>query len=175
MRKRTFLSRLLPGVAYMLLLSTLGCISYGADPYGVAPPRGKQWTITFDDDFTQDPSIDTNKWNGGAGGTDWCNLNFHGKSGGAYMFGETNDPCGQHYEGCTLSKTNGLEMRSPGAPSAALQTGGTTAQNARFIQKFGYWEARFKVPHNTHGEGTGPFCVQYVRVWRLEPVSRPAR
>ena len=41
------------------------------------------------------------------------------------------------------------------APSAALQTGGTTAQNAKFIQKFGYWEARFKVPHNTHGEGTG--------------------
>ena len=71
------------------------------------------------------------------------------------MFAETSDPCGQHYEGCTLNRTNGLEMRSPGAPSAALQTGGTTAQNAKFIQKFGYWEARFKVPHNTHGEGTG--------------------
>ncbi|MGA2498722.1 MAG: hypothetical protein ABSH20_13335 [Tepidisphaeraceae bacterium] len=70
------------------------------------------------------------------------------------MFAETNDPGGQHYDGCTLSRTNGLEMRSPGAPSAALQTGGTTAKNAKFIQKFGYWEARFKVPHNTHGEGS---------------------
>jgi hypothetical protein len=111
--------------------------------------------MTFDDEFTQDTSINTNKWNGGAGSTDWCNLDFHGKPGGGAMFAETNDPCGQHYEGCTLSRTNGLEMRSPGSPSAALQTGGTTARNAKFIQKFGYWEARFKLPHNTHGEGTG--------------------
>lgn len=95
--------------------------------------------MTFHDEFTQDNSIDTNKWNGGAGGTDWCNLNFHEKPGGAYMFAETNDPCGQHFEGCTLSRTNGLEMRSPGAPGAALQTGGTSARNARFIQKFGFW------------------------------------
>jgi len=111
--------------------------------------------MTFEDDFTRDRSIDTKKWNGGAGGTDWCRLDFHGKSGGDYMFREGSDPCGQHYDGCTLSRTNGLEMRSPGSPSAALQTGGTTAKNAKFIQKFGYWEARFKVPHNTHGEGTG--------------------
>ena len=60
----------------------------GPDPYGVSPPSGKQWTMTFDDEFTQDRSIDTNKWNGGAGGTDWCNLDFHGKSGGGYMFSE---------------------------------------------------------------------------------------
>lgn len=41
----------------------------------------------------------------------------------------------------TLSRTNGLEMRSAGAPSVALQTSGTTAQNAKLIQKFGFWEA----------------------------------
>ncbi|MGO9114835.1 MAG: family 16 glycosylhydrolase [Thermoguttaceae bacterium] len=111
--------------------------------------------MTFDDEFTQDRSINTNKWNGGAGGTDWCRLNFHGKSGGDYMFREGSDPCGQHYDGCTLSRTNGLEMRSPGSPSAAMQTGGTTVQNSKFIQKFGYWEARFKVPHSTNGEGRG--------------------
>jgi hypothetical protein len=135
---------------------------HGAKPYGVSPPSGKQWTMTFEDDFTQDRSIDTSKWNGGAGGTDWCNVlmpstgpRAHTIPGGTYMFAETNDPCGQHYEGCTLSRTNGLEMRSSGSPSAALQTGGTTARNAKFIQKFGYWEARFKLPHNTHGEGTG--------------------
>ena len=52
------------------------------DPYGVSPPSGKQWTMTFDDEFTQGPSINTNKWNGGAGDTDWCNLDFHGKPGG---------------------------------------------------------------------------------------------
>ncbi len=155
MCKPNFTSKLLSGVARTLLLSAVGFTSYGADPDGVSPPSGRQWTMTFDDEFTQDVSINTNKWNGGAGGTDWCSLDFHGKSGGGYMFGETNDPCGQHYEGCTLSRTNGLEMRSPGAPSAALQTGGTTARNAKFIQKFGYWEARLKQPHNTHGEGTG--------------------
>ncbi len=155
MCKPTFISRLLSGAAFTLLLSAAGTISHGADPYGVSPPTGKQWTMTFDDEFTQDTSINTNKWNGGAGSTDWCNLDFHGKPGGGAMFAETNDPCGQHYEGCTLSRTNGLEMRSPGSPSAALQTGGTTAQNAKFIQKFGYWEARFKVPHNTQGEGAG--------------------
>jgi len=144
-----------PCVAWALLLCAAGSRSHGAEPYGVSPPSGQQWTMTFDDEFTQDRSINTNKWNGGAGGTDWCSLDFHGKTGGGWMFNETSDPCGQHYDGCTLSRTNGLEMRSPGAPSAALQTGGTTARNAKFIQKFGYWEARFKVPHNTHGEGTG--------------------
>jgi len=140
------------------LLSALGSKNYAADPYGVSAPSGKHWVVTFEDDFTKDKEIDKSKWNGGAGGTDWWNLDFHGKRGGAYMFGETKDPGGQHYEGCTLSRTNGLEMRSPGAPSAALQTGGTTAKNAKFIQKFGYWEARFKVPHNTHGEGRGLHC-----------------
>src|ERR1700757_2687683 len=117
------------GLACTLLLSAGISINHGADPYGVSPPSGKHWTLTFDDEFTQDRSIDTNKWNGGAGGTDWCSLDFHGKSGGGYMFGQLSDPCGQHYDGCTLSRTNGLEMRSSGAPSAALQTGGTIAQN----------------------------------------------
>jgi hypothetical protein len=168
MCKPTFISRLLSGVAWTLLLSAAGSISYGADPYGVSPPSGKQWTITFNDEFTQDSSINTNKWNGGAGGTDWCSLDFQpnqtdpgaspsfkGKSEGCYMFFDCGDPCGQHYDGIILSSTNGLEMRGTGSPSPAIQTGGTTAQNAKFIQKFGYWEARFKVPHSTNGEGRG--------------------
>ncbi len=155
MRKSTFVSRLLSGVACALLLFAVGPMSYGAAPYRVSPPSGKQWTMTFEDDFTKDKSIDTNKWNGGAGGTDWATLDFHGKAGGAYMFNEGSDPSGQHYDGCTLSSANGLEMRSSGAPSAALQTGGMTAKRAKFMQKFGYWEARFKLPHNTHGEGKG--------------------
>jgi hypothetical protein len=157
MSKRTFISVLLSGIVCSLLLSAVGSISrgHGPKPYGVSPPTGRHWTITFDDEFTRDSSINANKWSGGAGGTDWCSLKFHGKSGGAYMFREDRDPCGQHYDGITLSSTNGLEMRSPGFPSAAIQTGGTTAQNAKFIQKFGYWEARFKVPHSTNGEGRG--------------------
>lgn len=164
MCKPTFISILLSGVACTLLLSAAGSISHGPDPYGVSSPSGEHWTMTFDDEFTQDSSINTNKWNGGAGGTDWCSLYFRhdpgtgkyvGKSGGAYMFREGSDPCGQHYDGLTLSSTNGLEMRSPGFPSAAIQTGGTTVQNSKFIQKFGYWEARFKEPHSTHGEGRG--------------------
>ena len=136
-RNQTFLPGLLSVVACTVFLSATGPVSYGADPYGVSPPSGKQWTITFDDEFTQDRSVDTSKWNGGAGGTDWCSLTFHGKSGGDYMFREGKDPCGQHYDGCTFSRANGLEMRSPGSPSAAIQTGGTTAKSAKFVQKFG--------------------------------------
>lgn len=98
----------------------MGSISYGTDPYGVSetsgkhepyrvsPPSGKKWTMTFDDEFTQDRSINKKKWNGGAGGTDWCSLNFNGVPGGASMFGEDpNEPCEQHYDGITLTRTNG--------------------------------------------------------------------
>ena len=125
------------------------------DPFGIAPPSGERWIMTFDDEFTKDRSIDKRKWNGGAGGTDWGSLSFHGKSGGDVMFNEGSDPSGQRYDGCTVSKENGLEMRTPGSPSAALQTGGTTVQNCKFIQKFGYWEASIKIPSSANGEGKG--------------------
>ena len=156
-----FIRGLFPGAACALFLSVLGAIGNSADPYGVSPPSGKQWTMTFDDEFTQDVSIDTNKWNGGASNTRWC------AGGGNYMFIEPKEnPCQNYYGGLTLNRTNGLEFRSPpwwkgpdgyqyGGPSAAIQTGGTTAQNAKFIQKFGYWEARVKQPHNNKGEGNG--------------------
>jgi hypothetical protein len=155
MNQSIFRRSFLLAVAGILLLSVVSSISLGADPLGVSPPSGKHWTMTFDDEFTQDHSIDKNKWNGGAGGTDWCSLAFHGKTGGGYMFREDKDPCGQHYDGCSLTQMNGLEMRSRGSPSAAMQTGGKTAKSAKFIQKFGYWEARFKVPHSDQGEGRG--------------------
>jgi hypothetical protein len=144
MCKPTFISRLLSGLACTLLLCAADSKSNGPNPYGVSAPSGKQWKMTFDDEFTQDNAIDASKWNGGAGGPDWCKLSwqpnktdpaasveeFKGKSEGCYMFRDCSDPCGQYYEGLTLSKTNGLEMWSPGYPSAAIQTGGTTAQNA---------------------------------------------
>lgn len=134
----TFIRRLLPNAVCALLLSVVGSIGHGADPHGVSPPSGKQWTMTFDDEFTQDISIDTNKWNGGASNTRWC------AGGGNYMFIEPKEnPCQNYYGGLTLNRTNGLEFRSPpwwkgadgyqyGGPSAAIQTGGTTAQNAKY-------------------------------------------
>ena len=146
-----------PGVVCALLLSAVGSNSYGADPYGVSPPGDRQWTMTFDDEFTQDASINTNKWNGGAGGTDWCGL-----TGG--LFGENRrglDVRGRRRPMWTALRWLYSQSREwpgdavAGAPSAALQTGGTTARNAKFIQKYGYWEARFKLRHNRHGEGTG--------------------
>jgi hypothetical protein len=42
------MSGLLSGVACTLLLSVVGSVSHGADPYGVSPPSGKQWTMTFE-------------------------------------------------------------------------------------------------------------------------------
>jgi Glycosyl hydrolases family 16 len=160
MHKPTFISTLLSGLAYASVLLTASSLSYGAGPYRLSPPSGKHWTITFDDEFTQDKSIDTSNWNGGAGGTDWCNLDFHGKPGGAYMFNEDpKDPCGQHYDGLSFDSKNGLVMTSTGSPSAAIQTGGTTAQNAKFVQKFGYWEARFKVPNNSGANAHSDFWM----------------
>ncbi len=138
-----------------VVLKSLCSVRSPVVPYGVPAPKGMHWVLTFEDNFTQDRTINKKKWNGGAGDTDWCDLDFHGKPGGTYMFNEISDPCGQHYEGCKLSKINGLEMRSMGNPSAALQTGGTTVHNCKFVQKYGYWEASFKVPHSLKGEGRG--------------------
>lgn len=85
MCKPTLISRFFSSVGCSLLLCAVSSITYAFDPYGVTAPDGKHWALTFDDEFTQDTSIDTNKWNGGAGRTDWCNLDFQGKSGGGYM------------------------------------------------------------------------------------------
>lgn len=160
MCKRIFINKLFLSLGCALLMLAANSSSYGSDPYGVRSPTGKKWTMTFDDEFTQDKSIDTSKWNGGAGGTDWCSLNFHGKPGGTYMFNEDpKDPCGQHYDGLSFDNKNGLKMVSTGSPSAAITTGGTTAQNAKFIQKFGYWEARFKVPNNSGANAHSDFWM----------------
>jgi hypothetical protein len=39
----------------------------GLQPLGAAAPSGQSWSVTFDDEFSNDSSIDTSKWNGGAG------------------------------------------------------------------------------------------------------------
>ena len=41
-----------------VVLSILGSKSYAADPYGVSPPSGKRWVVTFEDDFMKDREID---------------------------------------------------------------------------------------------------------------------
>ena len=40
------------------LLFIFGSKSYAADPYGVSPPSGRRWVVTFEDDFTKDREID---------------------------------------------------------------------------------------------------------------------
>jgi hypothetical protein len=192
MRKPTLITRLVSGVAFSLLLLAVGTAIYGGDPYGVSPSGGRQWTLTFDDEFTHAGSINTNKWNAGAGGTDWCSLNFHGKSGGGCMFRENRDPCGQHYDGCNLSRANDLEMRSPGTPSAALQSdwrddGSGSYGSVQFrLDGKPLWTpytlgskgtnmaagiSMFLLLDNDQmgGSPTSAFLVQYVRVWRLDP------
>jgi Glycosyl hydrolases family 16 len=133
-------------------------------PYGVSAPSGTTWVMTFDDEFTQDASIDESKWNGGASNTAWCDQTdfyFHntgriGNNGGNYIFIEPyNNPCIDNLSGLRLSRTNGLEFRSPpyytdqngifrGGPSAAIQTGGRTVGAAKFAQTYGYFEASIK-------------------------------
>lgn len=44
----TLRSEFLASVACILVLSAVGSVSYGAEPHGVSPPGGKQWTMTFE-------------------------------------------------------------------------------------------------------------------------------
>ena len=116
------------------------------------------WQLTFDDEFTQDASIRTDLWNGGAAGTPWCDSpaptigpRAGTFKGGCYIFGDCSDPCGQNYGGVSVS-SNGLALQSikgTGGQSAAINTSG------KFSQKFGYFEASIKMPHNYNGEGAG--------------------
>ena len=120
----------------------------GPVPYGVPAPGGYQWVITFDDEFTQDGGLNGYQWNAGASNTDWCN------GGGNYMFCETeNDMCQSSNPGTlNFDPTYGLGMSTgpqfysnevcvQGDPDAAIQTGGLSANSAKFIQTYGYWEA----------------------------------
>jgi Carbohydrate binding module (family 6)/Glycosyl hydrolases family 16 len=111
---------------------------------------GGSWASTSDPSLGVGP-VNTSKWNGGAGGlTTWCD----DQGGGTYIFAENPDnECGQYYDGLSLSSTKGLMMQSAGAPSAAIQTGGGSAGDTLFSQKYGYWEASFEVPSASDGDG----------------------
>jgi hypothetical protein len=136
----------------------------GGVPYGVPAPDGYQWVLTFDDEFTQDSGVNGNLWNAGASNTDWCASTLFwfnypdgtaqlGNYGGNYMFNEPeDDPC-QSYPGTvSFDSSLGFGMTigpqyldsngvPQGSPDAAIQTGGPTANAAKFIQMYGYWKA----------------------------------
>jgi hypothetical protein len=123
-------------------------------PNGVSPPSGYHWTPMFDDEFTNDSSLDITKWNAGASNTDWCDENAGSEPAATYFFNEDpSNPCGATPGGLSFG-SNGLTMTSNGSPSAAIQTGGTTPASAKFVQEFGYFEARFEEPNMSDGGGS---------------------
>jgi hypothetical protein len=97
-----------------------------------APDTGKQWSVTFDDEFNGS-AVDTTKWNGQyGGGLQWCN------------------GCTQLYDGVT--EANGVVQISsnptasnPGGANG-LNSGGPDAASAKFSQRFGYWSVRAQEP-----------------------------
>jgi beta-glucanase (GH16 family) len=104
-----------------------------------APDTGKQWSVTFDDEFNG-TAVDTTKWNGQyGGGLQWCN----------------SGQCPQNYS--NVVEGGGIVQISPGSstgPAAnGLNTGGLTAATAKFSQRYGYWSVSAKNP--PYGEYDG--------------------
>ncbi len=147
----------------------------GLLPVGVSPPPGTHWNLVLDDEFTQDPSIRTDVWNGGAGNVPWCNGDcsfggrYPGLNCGEYIFGtpEEFDPCGQHFDGVSLDGTNGLVLQPwenyDSLPSSEQDgyvnhtEGASAAMNTygKFSQMYGYFEWVMKLPTDASGEGDG--------------------
>ena len=110
------------------------------------------WVSTSDPSLGVGP-VNTGYWNGGAANTDWCAPYSYGRPGGTYMFAEDpNNPCGEFYDGLSLSSWNGLSMESPGGPSAAITTGGPDQYSALFMQHYGFWEASIELPSANDGQ-----------------------
>ena len=146
----------------------------GPVPYGVSAPNGYQWVITFDDEFTQDSGVNGSLWNAGASNTDWCASTLFwfnypdgaaqlGNNGGNYMFNEPeDDPCQSNPGTVSFDSSLGFGMTTgpqyldssgvgQGSPDAAIQTGGPTANAAKFIQTYGFWEASIRKSTTTGG------------------------
>jgi len=108
---------------FLLLLLTAG--------YAAAQPAGSTWTLSFEDTF-DGTALNTTKWSQGFG--------WGAKSD---AFDETTRP-----ENATVSNgTLKIKMECVGT---AYWSGAINTRN-KFSQRYGYWEARIKVPTGTAG------------------------
>ena len=122
------------------------------------PSEEKRWSLTFQDEF-DGTSIDPSKWRGGYSSLLWCPPNSIG--GGK---------CPDQYSGLTVS--DGTLKLQPKVTSdfstsyenrAMMHTGGNDADDAKFVQRYGYFEVRAKFPTNKNGEGNG----LWISFWAL--------
>ncbi|VVB56342.1 Glycosyl hydrolases family 16 [uncultured archaeon] len=121
-------------------------------------PPNKKWELTFFDDFNGS-TIDTTKWRGGYSHLQFCN----------------NGTCPDQYSGVTVS--NGvLELQGKAIPPdysfkyanrAMIHTGGLNTNDAKFSQKYGYFEISMKTPYNSNGESNGA----WIAFWAL-PIGK---
>lgn len=123
----------------------LATATSGLRPVGAVPSPGKQFQLTFDDEFNND-TIETSLWNGDYANLQWC------KKG----------RCPQDFKGITLNNgilslqaTVNYENFEDGSGRADVNSGGLTASSAKFNQRYGYFEWRAKLPHDRTGEGDG--------------------
>lgn len=111
-----------------------------------APPAGFQWQQTFNDDFN---SLDTAKWNGSYAGTLWCGAEPNTVPGGP-------GGCAQNYFGVSVA---GGVLQLAGAPNqsnfANTSNRAVINTSGKFAQRYGYFEFRAQMPHDTSGEGDG--------------------
>ncbi len=109
--------------AFLLLLLAAG--------YAAAQPAGSTWTLTFEDTF-DGTALNATKWSTGFG---W------GPKSDA--FDETTRP-----ENVTVG--NGILRIKMECVGTAYWSGAINSRN-KFYQRYGYWEARIKVPAGTAG------------------------
>ncbi|MDD5687360.1 MAG: carbohydrate-binding protein [Elusimicrobia bacterium] len=109
------------------------------------PKAGMMWQMTFDDEF-DGTAIDTNKWRGGYSHLQWC----------------VNGTAAAQWTGLTVSdgslKLQPILALTPDATRAyenraIMHTGGLNASDAKFSQKYGYFECRAQFPKLSGGRG----------------------
>jgi Glycosyl hydrolases family 16 len=114
-------------------------------PLGAKPPQGSEFQLTFDDEFDGD-AIKHSLWNADYSNLPWCNA-------GA---------CPPIFKGVavangtlSLQPTIDYDDFTDGSGRADINTGGFSKSNAKFSQRYGYFEWRAKLPHDSNGEGDG--------------------
>ena len=122
------------------------------------PSKGKKWSLTFYDEFNG-KSIDTSKWRGGYSNLKWCppNSDAGGKCPNKYTGLAVSDGVLKLQPRVTEDYSTAYENR------AIMHTGGNDANDAKFFQKYGYFEVKAKFPTNKDGEGDG----LWISFWAL--------
>jgi hypothetical protein len=99
---------------------------------GVPAPSGFHWVLTYDDEFTQDTSLNTNLW----------------------VNGSTPDTL--------YFDSNGLNIQNTSATNGCTSGSCAAGIGSTFSPRFGFWEWSVKWPRTNDGTGDGYHFDTYV-------------